>query len=210
MNGEAKTPERTTPGKAGSMEDLIRRGAAVLVPLVRGENGPALLMEVRSMNVWQPGEICFPGGHIEEGETAAETAVRETEEELGIPASSVRVLKELAPELHREGRMRVYPVLAEIEGFDPGRLTLRREEVAEVFALPLSRLLAQDPEIYDMSDPESPDMPEKLKNYLAHYPPIPKNRTTPYWEYGPYGIWGLTARILVKVRDHFRKEETAR
>ena len=104
----------------------------------------------------------------------------------------------------------MYPVLAEIEGFDPGRLTLRREEVAEVFALPLSRLLAQEPEMYEMSDPESPDMPEKLKNYLAHYPPIPKNRTTPYWEYGPYGIWGLTARILVKVRDHFRKEETAR
>ncbi len=151
----------------------------------------------------------MPGGHIVEGGIVSEIVVQETEEDLGIPASSVRPIKELEPELHREGRMRVYPVLAEIEGVDPERLILRREEVAEVFALPLSWLLEQEPVIYDMSEPESPDMPEKLKRYLAHYPPIPKNRTTPYWEYGPYGIWGLTARILVKVRAHFRKEETA-
>ena len=86
-------------------------------------------------------------------------------------------------------------------------MQFREENFSIAGRFPLAA--GQDPEIYDMSDPESPDMPGKLKNYLAHYPPIPKNRTTPYWEYGPYGIWGLTARILVKVQDHFRKEETA-
>ena len=187
---------------------LDLRGAAVLVPLVPDGNGGALLMEVRSESVWQPGEICFPGGHVEEGESILQTALRETEEELGIPAASVRVLEVLEPELHREGHMRVHPVLAEISPFVAEHVTLRQEEVAEVFALPLSFLLAHEPGVYDMSEPERPDMPEKLKHYLAAYPPITGHRTTPYWEYGGHGIWGLTARILVRVREHFRKERT--
>lgn len=58
-------------------------GYSVLMPFVTTENGDALLLEIRSDNVKQPGEICFPGGRIESGETPAETAVRETCEELG-------------------------------------------------------------------------------------------------------------------------------
>ena len=47
---------------------------AVLIPLVRTESGDALLMEVRSEKVRQPGEVCFPGGRSECGETAIGTA----------------------------------------------------------------------------------------------------------------------------------------
>jgi 8-oxo-dGTP pyrophosphatase MutT (NUDIX family) len=49
-------------------KDIHTPSAAILIPIVRETDGPALLMEVRSLNVWQPGEICFPGGHIEAGE----------------------------------------------------------------------------------------------------------------------------------------------
>ena len=207
MNGQAVTPGAGTPaGSSESRSDPSVRRAAVLVPLVRGKDGPAILMEVRSQSVWQPGEICFPGGHVEEGETILRTALRETQEELGIPPASVRLLKEMEPEAHGGRSMDVYPVLAEIAPFTPEDLALQKEEVAEIFALPLSWLLGQEPAFYDISDPESPDMPRKLKDYLAGYPPIEKNRTTPYWEYGPYGIWGLTARILVKVRDEWKKD----
>jgi 8-oxo-dGTP pyrophosphatase MutT (NUDIX family) len=51
---------------------------AVLIPFVTTEEGKALLLEVRSQLVKQPGEICFPGGRVEAGETPVETAVRET------------------------------------------------------------------------------------------------------------------------------------
>ncbi len=187
----------------------VLRGAAVLIPLVRGQEGPALLMEVRSLNVMQPGEICFPGGHIEDGETGSVTALREMAEELGIPPSSVRIMREMAPELHLS-RMLVHPVLAEIDPFEPERLVLRREEVSCVFTLPLAWLLSHEPAVYDITDPEDKRIPEKLRRYLKNYSRSGGQKiTTNYWEYGPYGIWGLTARLLIRLRDSLKAEETA-
>ena len=66
-------------------------GYSVLMPFVTTENGDTLLLEVRSDSVKQPGEICFPGGRIETGETPAETAVRETCEELGLKAGDISI-----------------------------------------------------------------------------------------------------------------------
>ena len=172
--------------------------AAILIPIVRGKGEPALLMEVRSLNVWQPGEICFPGGHIEAGENCIDTALRETYEELGIRASSVNVLQRMEPEWHKE-KMFVYPVLAEIDTFEPERLLLRQEEVSEVFTMPFAWLLSHEPAVYDISDPESEILPVILRQYLRNYRRGPN--TTYYWAYEQYGIWGLTARFLVRFRD---------
>ena len=172
--------------------------AAVLIPVVRDKDEPALLMEVRSLNVRQPGEVCFPGGHIETGETCVDTALRETYEELGILPSSVNVLQRLEPEWHKEKKS-VYPVLAEIDSFEPERLLLRQEEVSEVFTMPFAWLLSHEPAVYDISDPESEKLPVILRQYLRNYKRGPN--TTYYWAYERYGIWGLTARFLVRFRD---------
>ena len=147
--------------------------AAILIPIVRDKDGPALLMEVRSLNVWQPGEICFPGGHIEAGENCIDTALRETYEELGIRPSSVNVLQSLEPEWHKEKKS-VYPVLAEIDSFEPERLLLRQEEVSEVFTMPFAWLLSHEPAVYDISDPESEKLPVILRQYLRNYISITK------------------------------------
>ena len=172
--------------------------AAILIPIVRGKDEPALLMEVRSLNVLQPGEVCFPGGHIEAGENCIDTALRETYEELGILPSSVNVLQRMEPEWHKE-KMFVYPVLAEIDPFEPERLLLRQEEVSEVFTMPIAWLLSHEPAVYDISDPESEKLPVILRKYLRNYKR--GNDTTFYWAYEQYGIWGLTARLLVRFRD---------
>ena len=172
--------------------------AAILIPIVRDKDEPALLMEVRSLKVRQPGEVCFPGGHIEAGETCMDAALRETYEELGIRPSSVNVLPGMEPEWHMEKKY-VYPVLAEIDPFEPERLLLRQEEVSEVFTMPLSWLLSHEPAVYDISDPESEKLPVILRQYLRNYQRGPN--TTYYWAYERYGIWGLTAMFLVRFRD---------
>jgi 8-oxo-dGTP pyrophosphatase MutT (NUDIX family) len=89
---------------------------AVLIPFVTTEEGKALLLEVRSQLVKQPGEICFPGGRVEAGETPAETAVRETCEELGLKPEDIEVISEpeIETEMMADGR-RVFSVKAQIK-----------------------------------------------------------------------------------------------
>ena len=194
MKDEIKT---TVP--EGEKEGLMP-SAAILIPIVREKDGPALLLEVRSMHVMQPGEICFPGGHVEAGESCVDTVLRETNEELGIRPASVSVLQTLEPERHMR-KMLVYPIIGEIDPFDPDRLRLRQEEVSGVFTMPFSWLMSHEPAVYDMSDPESAELPVILRQYLKNYKLSGKRATTFYWAYEQYGIWGLTARLLLRFRE---------
>lgn len=174
---------------------------AVLIPLVNTGGGDALLMEVRSQKVRQPGEVCFPGGRAEPDETATEAAVRETCEELGVTPDAVEVLGELKPLVMGDGR-EVRPVKARLRIEDIDSLVLSEDEVAEVFLLPLSWMAENSPVHFDLSMTADEDMPGKLLDYLAHYGDYRHRGETDYIEYKGYGIWGLTARIL---RDFFKQ-----
>ncbi len=170
---------------------------AVLIPVVTTGEGDALLLEVRSDKVKQPGEICFPGGRMEPGESPEDAAVRETCEELGLSAGDIEVTESPAVELMSDGR-RVWSVVGRISEGRLGDIRLSEHEVAEVFLLPVDWLRSNDPQHYDLGKTSDEMLPGILCEYLMHYGEFRNTGTTDYWEYNGHGIWGLTARIIRK------------
>ena len=168
---------------------------AILVPWIETDDGDALLLEVRSQLVKQPGEVCFPGGRAEPGESAIDAAVRETCEELGIERDSIEVISELESLTMGDGRS-VHSVTARLNIRDLDSLRLSEDEVAEVFLLPSGWLADNPPAHYDLASTPDEELPEKLRAYLANYGEYRKTGQTDYLEYEGHGIWGLTARII--------------
>jgi 8-oxo-dGTP pyrophosphatase MutT (NUDIX family) len=154
------------------------RPAAVLVPVVRREDGLTVLFTRRTAHLHDhAGQISFPGGRVEPGDrSAAETALRESGEEIGLEPASVEILGELHQYVTVTG-YRVSPVV----GLVTPPLDLRPDdfEVAEVFEVPLSFLL--DPSNHQRNRVVNEGR-ERL--YFA----VP---------YGQYYIWGATAGMLM-------------
>ncbi|MDT8999045.1 CoA pyrophosphatase [Paucibacter sp. APW11] len=114
--------------------------AAVLLPLVEREDGLQVLLTQRTAHLRDhAGQISFPGGRSEpEDGTAVETALREAEEEIGLPRSHVEVLGQL-PIYTTVTAFRVTPVVALVR---PGfALRLDEFEVADAFEVPLQFLM---------------------------------------------------------------------
>ncbi|HEY1944029.1 MAG TPA: CoA pyrophosphatase [Roseiarcus sp.] len=115
------------------------RPAAVLAPIVARPAGLTMLLTLRSSKLRaHSGQIAFPGGKIDEGETPAETALREAHEEIGLEARFIEPLGWLDPYLTGTG-YRVAPLVALV---DPGfTLTINPHEVEEAFETPLAFLM---------------------------------------------------------------------
>ena len=166
--------------------------AAVLVPLVQLAAGPALLYEVRSNTVRQPGEICFPGGRIEPGENPVDAALRETWEELGLAPEQI-TLTGFLPLDTRAGGRRVQPIIGTLPASALAGIRPAKAEVAAYFTVPLAWLAATPARWYDYAPgTRAVGIPPILQNFLQHYDCALR---TGYWEYEDHGIWGLTARI---------------
>lgn len=158
------------------------RPAAVLVGIHAGSGRPEVVLTKRSSRLeHHPGQIAFPGGKVDEGDDGAvAAALREAEEEIGLPRRSVEVLGVMAPHETVTG-FSVTPVLGWIrEPFDP---VPEAGEVAEVFEVPLSHVT--DPEQFVV---EGRRWRGQRRNYYA----VP---------WGPYYIWGATARMLRALAD---------
>ena len=114
--------------------------AAVLVPLVQRAEGLTLLLTQRTAHLTNhAGQISFPGGRAETYDTSAiDTALRETEEEIGLDRSHIDVIGTLPDYLTVTG-YRVTPVVALLT--PPFELTPDPNEVAEIFEVPLAHLM---------------------------------------------------------------------
>jgi 8-oxo-dGTP pyrophosphatase MutT (NUDIX family) len=128
------------PADAAALDVHGRIDAAVLVPLyVRGGELHAVFTKRRSDLRRHPGEISFPGGRQDDDESDLRlTALRESEEEIGLPPSAVELVGALQPTPTIATNYAVYPFVGLIE---PGReWTLSAREVEEVLELSLTDL----------------------------------------------------------------------
>jgi 8-oxo-dGTP pyrophosphatase MutT (NUDIX family) len=180
--------------RENGLDPLVRfEKAAVIVPLAERPEGLAVLLEQRSPALRQsPGEVGFPGGRLEPGESPWTAALRELEEELGIEGNQVRLLGSLPAFMRRRGEL-VYPFVCALDG---GIAVYPGEEVAEAFWLPLEALKrtgfrhAELREDYRLSR----DFPSQLLSGRRWRRKA--RRPVPYELFEGRLIWGLTAEIL--------------
>lgn len=170
---------------------------AVLVPLVRRKEGLSLLFEVRAASLHQqPGEVCFPGGRMEPGESPVDCALRETWEELGIPPKSIQILGRLDFIAHRANFI-MYPILARVDRAAVDRMTINPAEVGETFQIPLRHLMTHPPLEYNYTLLPSTDgnFPYELIGIPRDYRWQPGGENVPVYPWEGRAVWGLTGRI---------------
>ena len=190
-------------GKKAGNEEFFKF-FSVLVPVVEKEGKLYLLYERRARDMKrQPGEICFPGGELEQDETTKECALRETWEEIGIPQESIRVVSQLDT-IYTYSNFAMYCYLGIVDAKALDHMVLNPGEVEEAFLVELDWLLTHEPEIY-WTDviPEPPEgFPyEKVTGGMQYSWRKGKAPVPVYEEYDGNVIWGLTARITKRFTD---------
>ncbi len=157
-----------------------RREAAVLVPLFRDSAGALRMVLVRrAAGGRHGGQLAFPGGTREAGDvTAREAALREAEEEIGLPRSAVEVLAELTVVETRTSGYRIVPFLARIRR--PPRWTPAPAEVAEVLEVEVEALRR----------------PEARGESIETFPTWPGPQRVSFIRVGEHRLWGATLRIV--------------
>jgi 8-oxo-dGTP pyrophosphatase MutT (NUDIX family) len=160
------------------------REAAVLVPIIWHDATPSILLTQRSAHLSaHAGQVAFPGGRLESGETHEAAALREAAEEIGLDPRLPRLVGELPHHLTGTG-FRVTPVVAFLE--PPLTLTPDPSEVAAIFELPLATVL----------DPAAPERHRtewqgRMREYWV-------------WPHAEQRIWGATATMLVTLATVLR------
>jgi len=155
---------------------LHRDRAAVLIPLIDDDVVRILLTERAGSLGAHGGEVSFPGGREDEGDGSSQfTALRETEEEVGIAHHEVEVIGELKPFVSKYGLL-VTPVV----GIVANDLTYRPspDEIASIFEVPVNFFTEAEPIRMDPLDRQG------------------EFNIVPAYEFQGYEIWGLTAMII--------------
>lgn len=168
--------------------------AAVIIPMIKVDGEDSILFEVRSSALPdQPGDVCLPGGIIEEGETAQEAAVRETCEELCIDKLHI---SEVTPaKVFHAPSITMFPFFAKINHYD---FTFSEDEVSEVFTVPLSFFENTKPEKHMVEWQRTPgeDFPYDKIVGGRNYKWRKQLQAELFYEYNGHVIWGITAKII--------------
>ncbi|MEE9314884.1 MAG: CoA pyrophosphatase [Rhizobiaceae bacterium] len=163
--------------------------AAVLIPIIDRDGEAFVLLTQRTEHLSShSGQVAFPGGKIDEGESNEQAALREAHEEVGLNPADVEVLGTFGTYFSGSGYS-VAPVVGMVRGIP--KLNISEDEVADVFEVPLSFLMNDANHIPETREWKNKEityytMPYKDENLD---PPVERR------------IWGLTAGIIHMVQE---------
>jgi len=164
------------------------RPAAVLVPVIAHDTGATVLLTRRADTLTShSGQIAFPGGHQEPGETAVQTALREAHEEVGLDPSTVEVLG-IMPAYRTGTGFLITPVIGWIASAPA--LKAQADEVADMFEAPWDFLM--DVANHQRSHLDTPGGPRRWFWAMPF-----ENRY----------IWGVTAGMIRALHDRLYEAE---
>ena len=156
------------------------RASAVLIGLFQSARGVEVILTRRSHQLTNHrGEISFPGGRLDDGETVVDAALRETQEEIGINPNEAQVIAELSGMATVISNSHIVPVVASYK-YAP-KMQPMNSEVDRVFTVPLSELARTD--TYSQEYWKFPDRELQINFFYLD------DET----------IWGATARMLLQV-----------
>jgi 8-oxo-dGTP pyrophosphatase MutT (NUDIX family) len=195
------------PGINGS-EEYFKSAVLVLMVLHNGEYH--LVFQKRAQKIRQGGEVCFPGGHHdpEVDPDFEHTALRETEEELGIAREKVSIIGKLDTLVAPMGAIiNPYVGIADLQSL--AEITIDKKEVEYIFTVPIVHFQKNQPDEYQVSYINYPSFINEEGQEIITFPArelgLPERYTKPWGDrsYKVYAykvqgeiIWGSTARIV--------------
>ena len=184
--------------------------SAVLIPIIQIKNEYHLLFEKRSLNIRQGGEVSFPGGEYESktDKNFQQTAIRETEEELGISAKNIEVLGKLGTLVAPMG-VSIDAYVAKLNVNNISDLNIDTNEVERIFTIPISYFTNNNPSEYFIKLKAYPFEKKSNGEVIESFPAgklnLPERYSGP-WDGGSHRIlvyetteetiWGITAELV--------------
>ncbi len=214
------TPEeirKSLPTEIGinGREEYFNSVVLLLLIPINGEYH--IVFEKRAKHIRQGGEVSFPGGKIDPTDNSKKhTALRETEEELGIPANKIKILGQMDTVIAPYGV--IIDVFVGITTISPEEMKINHDEVEYFFTMPLSFFKTNTPEEYEVHTQVHPTIVDpETQTEIELFPTIALGLPSRYHK--PWGqftskvyvyttekeiIWGITARIVKDFIDKLK------
>ena len=205
-----KVLAKNLPKKPGVLGRDRFFNSAVLIPLIKIKGEYFLLFQKRAAHIRQGGDICFPGGGFEKGidKNFKQTALRETEEELGIKANDIKIIGQLDTYVAPMGQV-IEPFVAKIKKRVLKKMIINKNEVEKTLLIPISFFKNTKPKEYTLTNEIHPFKIDNKGRKEVYFPAdklgLPQMYRKPWgnkrhkvwiYKYKEEIIWGITSVII--------------